>query len=497
MKRTLQKTLSLFVFFSLTLTAIAQTTGPQFPDPGKASMSKEQQKALGAEVAGEVYKTMPVLSDNSPETQYVREVGNKLVATIPPEYSWPFEFHVIPQKEINAFAIPGGQMFINLGTVTAATKESELAGVMAHEIAHVYMQHSAKQAGKAQKTSILAGILTSVVGAKGGMLGQLGQMGIQMGAQGMMAKYSRGDESQADAVGAVILQKAGYNPQAMVDFFKTMEGSSKVSSSLFSSHPNPGNRQQAIAKQIAAWPKTNFVESSPKFDQVRQHATQVKSYSAQEIEAGAKSGQWTAFNQNQRSGGGTNSGGGSGQGVFPTGDQMPAAAAANVPIESVLPSQRMKNVNLGPITINHPDNWQVTPPKQQGEFVTIAPQAGVTSGGVGYGVLLNGIPPPGQKLSIDDMTTQLIKQIQQNNKLELLRAPQPLTVGGSEGRYTLLRSDSPFQNAKGEPQTERDVLVTVLRHDGSMIYMIFVAPEADFARLQPAYEAMLKSVQFR
>lgn len=135
MKHILQKTLSLFVFFSLALAATAQTAGPQFPDPGKTGMSKEQQQQLGMQVVGEVYKTMPVLSDSSPETQYVRNVGNKLVATIPPEYSWPFEFHVIPQKEINAFAIPGGQMFINLGTVTAATRESELAGVMAHEMA--------------------------------------------------------------------------------------------------------------------------------------------------------------------------------------------------------------------------------------------------------------------------------------------------------------------------------------------------------------------------
>jgi predicted Zn-dependent protease len=93
---------------------------------------------------------------------------------------------------------------------------------MAHEMAHVYMQHSAKQAGKAQTTSMIAGIASAVMGGRGGMIGQLGQMGIQMGAQGLMMKYSRGDESQADAVGATILYKAGYNPQGMADFFQTM-----------------------------------------------------------------------------------------------------------------------------------------------------------------------------------------------------------------------------------------------------------------------------------
>src|SRR4051794_27880708 len=105
MNRTLQKTLSLFVFLSLGLTAMAQAPGPEFPDPGKASMSKDKQQALGMEVAGQVYQQMPVLPDNSSETLYVRQIGKKLVSTIPAEYSWPFEFHVIPQKEINAFAL--------------------------------------------------------------------------------------------------------------------------------------------------------------------------------------------------------------------------------------------------------------------------------------------------------------------------------------------------------------------------------------------------------
>ena len=497
MKRVQQKILAIFVLLSLTAAALGQTAGPVFPDPGKTSMSKEKQQALGMEVTAQVYQQMPVLPDNSPETQYVRQIGKKLVGTIPSEYGWPFEFHVIPQKEINAFAIPGGQMFINIGTITAATKEAELAGVMAHEIAHVYMQHSAKQAGKAQKTSILAGIASAVAGSAGGIIGDLSQMGIQMGAQGMMAKYSRGDESQADAVGAVILYKAGYDPQGMVDFFKTMQGQTgKVSASLFSSHPNPGNRQEAIAKQIANWPKANYTEASPAFDKVKQGAMQVKAYSAQEIEAGAKSGQWAA--QNQTNGAGPNSSGGSG-GVFPTAGETPAAAAAAlfVPLERVLPGRKMVNANLGPMSISHPDNWQVTPPKQQGQFVTIAPQAGVTEGGVGYGVLLNGIPAgQNQRQSIDELTAQLIKQIQQSNKLEQLGAPKPVTVGSMEGRYTLLRSDSPFQNANNEPQTERDLLITVVPPDGSLIYMIFVAPEADFSRFQPTYEAMLKSVRF-
>src|SRR5215813_3474518 len=206
--------------------AYPQSAGPEFPNPGNAHMSRDKQRALGLQVAAQVCKQMPVLPDNSPETQYIRQLGQKLVSTIPPQYSWPFEFHVVAQKEINAFALPGGPMFINIGTITAAANEAQLAGVMAHEMSHVIMQHSAKQASKAETTGLLAGIAEAALGATvggkaGGMVGQLGQMGIQFGAQGLMLKYSRTDESQADAVGAVILYKAGYNPQALADFFKT------------------------------------------------------------------------------------------------------------------------------------------------------------------------------------------------------------------------------------------------------------------------------------
>jgi hypothetical protein len=391
-------------------------------------------------------------------------------------------------------------MFINLGTLLAARNEAELAGVMGHEMAHVYMQHSAKQAGKAQTTSMLAGIASAVLGATvggraGGLVGQLGQMGIEMGAQGLIMKYSRNDESQADAVGAVILYKAGYNPQSMVEFFKTMGAQAGAAPpELFSSHPNPGNRQEAVTKQIARWPPANYVETSPSFAQVRQNAARVKTYTAQEIAAGAKSGQWAAVNE--KNGAGLHSTGAS---TFPT---RSAAAGTMSPkavsLRNVLPNDRMVNANLGPMKVTHPENWPVTLPEQRGQFVTIAPTEGVTGAGVGYGVLLNGAAGPrGQRVSIDDMTVALIQQIQQSNEAEPEGPPEAITVGGREARSTFLRSPSPFPDASGQPQVERDWLVTVPQADGSMIFMVFIAPLADFAQLQPTYEAMLKSVQFR
>ena len=112
--RALLKALLWLLALSLPAIGYAQSAAPVFPNPGKVSMSREDQRSLGMQAASEVYKTMPVMADSSPETKYIRQLGQKLVATVPPQYSWPFEFHVIAQKDINAFALPGGPMFVNI-----------------------------------------------------------------------------------------------------------------------------------------------------------------------------------------------------------------------------------------------------------------------------------------------------------------------------------------------------------------------------------------------
>jgi hypothetical protein len=387
-------------------------------------------------------------------------------------------------------------MFVNIGTITAAANEAQLAGVMAHEMSHVYMQHSAKQASKAERTSLLAGLAGAALGATmGGAVADLGQVGIQMGAQGLMLKYSRTDEAQADAVGAVILYKAGYNPQALADFFKTLESQGGQPPQWLSDHPNPGNRQEAIEKEIRNWPPESYASISPAFLKVREHAMGVKAYTGQEIAQGAKSGQWSALNQKNGA-------------TFtpPAGEALASGASAPVPasspmpaasLQNILPSERMRNADLGPVKIAYPENWQVLMPKRQGQSVTIAPQAGIDGNTVGYGVVLNGVAPrKGEHMTIDDITRQLVQDMEQNEALKSDANMQPITVGGTQGRSIALHSVSPFPDPNGKPQRERDWLVTVPQRDGSVIFLIFVAPLSQFDRFQPTYEAMLKSLQF-
>src|SRR6185503_11864161 len=113
----------------LPLDVLAATSEPVLPDPGSPGMNKQQQEQLGLQAVGEVYKQMPVLPDSSPVTQYVQQLGKKLETVIPSDKSWPYQFHVIPSGDINAFALPGGPIFVNVATVTSAQNEAQLAGV--------------------------------------------------------------------------------------------------------------------------------------------------------------------------------------------------------------------------------------------------------------------------------------------------------------------------------------------------------------------------------
>jgi Zn-dependent protease with chaperone function len=483
--RTRVLSLLLVLAFSATEMLAAIPT-PQLPNPGDTGVSKEQQEQLGRQAVGEVYKQMPVLPDSSPETQYVREVGRKLVAQIPSQYSWPYEFHVIPQKDINAFALPGGPIFVNLGTMTAADNEAELAGVLAHEMSHVYMQHSIKQMKKAQLTQGLAGILGAVLGSVGGAVGTLGQLGAGIAGGVLTMKYSRADEAQADAVGAIIMYKTGYDPHYMAKFFEKLASMGDSGPQFLSDHPNPGNRMQAIQEEVRNWPRREFVNDSQAFVRVKQQAQGVRAYSAQEIAQGAKTGLWAR--QNRESGT-----------MPPSVAAAPASGSgsgsmANVSYREVRPSESFQTFSHDRFTISYPDNWRVLP-DQSGNGVTIAPPAGVTEAAVAYGVIINAANPTAS--SLDEQTQAVIDALEQSNPgLHARGKPQPVRVNGVEGRSVDLGGESPIQQ-DGNAALEHDWLVALPHAQGGLLYAVFIAPERDFSELRPTFENMLRSWHLR
>ena len=481
--RTLAVTLAVSFFMAQTW---AQSE-PVLPDPGNPGISKQEQEQLGAKAKAEVYQQMPVLPDSSPVSQYVRQLGARLVKVIPPDRSWPYEFHVIQQKEINAFALPGGPIFINIGTITAATNEAELAGVMSHEMSHVYMQHSAKQMKQSTGPSILAGlgqVLGSMIGGVGGALASIG--GQMVGGMWSM-RYSRADEAQADAVGAVIMYKAGYNPRSLAEFFQKLESQGGSPPQFLSDHPNPGNRVQAVDKEIANWPPEQWVTNTAAFNSVHQQAQHVTAYTAQQISDGAKSGQWARQNQ--------------GQGSVPSNvstgaPQSNAAPAGNANIGSasyqqVRPSSTMKSESNQVFSMRYPENWQAFQ-DQQGGF-TIAPSAGYSQGAVAYGVVFGGAQG-----DLNSATQQLVQNFTQGNAgMRQTSGAQQITVNGAPAMSIDLSGPSPVLDSRGQPLPEHDWLVTVQRPQGGVLYAIFVAPERDFNQMQSTFVNMLKSLHVK
>ena len=240
----------------LVLAASALGAGPREVKPGWNLFSKQQDVELGREAAAQVERQMPVVRDAQLQS-YVEGIGRKLVSTgLADDY--PYSFKVVNDKSINAFALPGGPTFVNTGLIAAADNEAQLAGVMAHEISHVALRHGTNQASKANLIQLPAMLAGAVVG-NGSMLGQLAQLGIGLGANSVLLKYSRNAESDADILGSRMMAKAGYNPIEMARFFEKLEAQGGSSGPQFlSSHPNPGNRMHAIQEEIQYMPRANY-----------------------------------------------------------------------------------------------------------------------------------------------------------------------------------------------------------------------------------------------
>jgi Zn-dependent protease with chaperone function len=469
----------------------AAITTPELPDPGTVpGVTREQQIQVGLKAMNEVYRQMPVLPDSSPVTQYVRQLGARLVAVIPQQYSWPYEFHVLQEKDINAFALPGGPIFVNLGTITAAANEAQLAGVLAHEMSHIYMQHSMKQQRKAALPSLLGGLAAAAGGIVGGPIGALGQVGAQVVAGSIIMKYSRTDEAQADAVGAVIMYKAGYNPQAMADFFHKLEEESGSGPPQFlSDHPNPGNRFAAITKEIQNWPPKQWRGDTPQFQQAQAEASNLKAYTAQEIQQRAKSGGWN----NQPPVRDVTDASSSGRSADHTTSSQPAAPTAPVPVNV---SGNFKTLERSGYTLQYPDNWQPVTGSQTA--VTIAPEGGVSQNAIAYGVMVDEFSPSNPNAPSSQQMKELIQAIrEQNPDVRTVGSPQRVTVNGVVGQSVDLLGNSPVNGSNGRGLPERDWLVSLPRPDGSLLYLVFIAPDRDFAKLRPSFEKMLRSLRLQ
>jgi predicted Zn-dependent protease len=246
----LHAVVALAAVITLSVSANAQTR----IDPDKNRFSAAQDVELGRRAAAEIRQELPIVRDRRVRS-YVERIGERLVAAIPGRLRQPgfrYTFEVVDRREINAFALPGGPIFVNRGMLDAARNDGEVAGVIAHELAHVVLRHGTAQATKGQKfqLGVLAGqILGSIVG---GRTGDVISQGSQIGIGTYLLKYTREYEREADLLGAQIMARAGYDPRHMANMFQSIaRRSGNGGPEWLSDHPSPANRSAAINREAA------------------------------------------------------------------------------------------------------------------------------------------------------------------------------------------------------------------------------------------------------
>ena len=215
-------------------------------------VSVEQEIEIGKEANAQVRKEVPAVRDEQ-AAAYIRGIGQRLVRQAPgPKY--PYSFTMADYREINAFALPGGPVWINRGVLHTATNESQVAGVMAHEIAHIAQRHAADQLTKATVANLGLGLLGAVLGNGGGA--GAAQMAAGFLTNGIFLKFSRDDEREADQVGLQMLRKAGWDGRGMVELFQILQQEAKRNpgsvETFFSSHPPPQDRIARLQGQAGS-----------------------------------------------------------------------------------------------------------------------------------------------------------------------------------------------------------------------------------------------------
>jgi predicted Zn-dependent protease len=240
----------------------------------KNKYSVEEDVKVGREAAAAVEREQPILHDDD-VTSYVATIGERLVAAVPADLQHPefqYSFKVVNVADINAFALPGGPMYVNRGMLDVAHSEGEIAGVMAHELAHVALRHGTAQATAATKYEV-GEIAGSIIGAIiGGRVGSAVSRGSQLGIGISFLRFSREYEKQADLLGAQMMARAGYDPIEMANVFRTIEEKSGGGGVEFlSDHPNPGNRIEYITAEAQSLRVEHPVSSGPEFERMQAH----------------------------------------------------------------------------------------------------------------------------------------------------------------------------------------------------------------------------------
>ena len=425
---------------------------------------------LGREAAAQAEQQFPLLRDSRIDS-YVENVGQRLVTAIPPEFQHPefrYYFKVVNASDINAFALPGGPMYVNRGMIQAARTEGEMAGVMAHELSHVALRHGTAQATKAQKYGLLAGIL----GIGGTILGGPGLGQLAQGSVGVyFLKFSREYETEADLLGARIMANAGYDPRDLANMFRTIESQGGGGGGFLSDHPSPKDRYARINQEAQLLRVNTAARTDDR-----------EFFSVQERLRGYPRAQTMA--EIQRSGR-----------RYPNqGDNYPNGDRTGYPAPTgrvEYPSSRYRSYNEGAFTISVPDNWREVN-DQNGLW--FAPNGGFGSAANGQTVFTHAVNAgvaQSRYGNLQQATNDFINNLQQGNpNLRARSNYQRVTVDGRAGYSIALNN---VNEVTGQPEVV-NVVTTQLRN-GGFFYLIQVSPNNDYGTYQTVFSNILRSLQ--
>lgn len=445
--------------------AVAQTV----INPPKNKYKPEQDVQLGRQAAAQVEQQLPILRDDS-VTSYVADIGRHLVQAIPAAQRHPgfqYTFKVVNVREINAFALPGGPMYVNRGMIEAAKTEGEMASVLAHEISHVALRHGTAQATKATKYE-LGTIAGAVIGAiVGGRTGSAIAQGTQFGLGTAFLRFSREFEKQADLEGAQIMARSGYDPREMANMFRTIEKQGGPGGPQWmSDHPNPGNRYDYINKEAQSLRVENASRDTRAFQNVQARL--------REMSPAPTTEQATKNAGNRAPSGGS-----------PGGEPVVTGNVAR-------PSTRYQTYTEGDLfRVSVPNNWREVPGNNS---VTFAPEGGygtlnqqsMFTHGVEAGLSRN------ETHDVQTATDELIQSLAQSNpRMSPPSGYERATIGGRTGLRALLSNVSDVTG-----KNERIELFTTLLQDGTLFYLIGVAPDNEFNAYEPVFRKVAGSVQF-
>jgi beta-barrel assembly-enhancing protease len=467
--------------FAVALATFA--VAPTAVSPGFNLFTPKQDVEIGRQSAAQVERQIPLIRTPAVESP-IEAIGRRL-ADAAPGTKFSYQFRVTNLSDVNAFALPGGFLYVNRGLIELVPTEGQLAGVMAHEIAHVALRHPTNQVSKAYLARAGIGLLGGVLGGGNRNSASIIQAMGGLGMNALFLRFSRTAESQADIVGAQIMSRAGYDPREMADMFELLRRQAGRDPGrlerFLSDHPAPVDREARVRQEAARLSLAKGARASGELFAVKAALhSEPPPVSMKQVANVASA---------------------------PPAGSVPRAG----PIRIEPPSSRSKRFTqkAGVFSIDFPENWRAFEARE-GYGVTIVPQGGVleTPGGepsIVCGMLVNhyvpfegsvdersgaGGPLEGRS-RLEDATNDLVRQTTHANPYLSVRGPvRRATFAGGPGIALELSGTSPVTG-----QEERVRLVTRELPDGHVLYALTIVPGSSSAALTPVLDRMVSSLR--